>query len=170
MIMNNKRGISNIVASVLIILLAIIGVSLIGYLIYKLINGTTGTAECNQQLNDANFEIYEPSVVINGLNVSFRVERKDSEEDIKAFPIIQILGPGDNSYTTNRYNNTEFPLSSRPLIDIPQSEHNLNNITKIRIYKAVICENGNINSAEEPTDEFTPAPPENAFCGDSVVD
>ena len=55
MIVHNKRGISNIVASVLIILLAIMGVSLIGYLIYKLINGTTGTAECNSRSKTRRF-------------------------------------------------------------------------------------------------------------------
>ena len=100
MFLRRKRGISNIVASVLIILLAIVAVSLIGYLVYKLINDSGDEIECNDNLNAVSFEIVDETVNIVNKEVTFRVDRTDSREEADAFPIVELISDSDDPYST----------------------------------------------------------------------
>jgi len=170
----NKKGLSNVVATILIVLLTLVATAIIWSFIKVTITeniedvtgneGAIGKAE----LFTIRFSIIPKTVkVTEDLNITFRLERKAGGGDVKVFPMIAIQDSSGNFAPIEKYSNTTIKELESITVDIKNNEFSLpTNPTKILVYPATLNRKGEIIIASFPssTYDLTSPTPINETC------
>ena len=154
-----KRGLSNIISTVLIVLLVIVIVGVVWITISKLITTSSQNVEKSQQeilLSQNKFSIIQDSVVVNeDKSLQFSLKRLTGEKTITGINIV-LKDSAGNIRTI--YKNISFEIGESKLITLSSSEINLNDVVKIEIYPTI--NSGSIVSSSS-TGKFVPSSPLN---------
>lgn len=152
----DKKGLSNIIATVLIILLVLCAVAIIWVIIRHATTKTLMSARDESTLMGVRFNIIDSSVnVSTDQNISFIVEREPSGENTSVFPIPVLEDSWGYSKAINRYNTTNLKEFERILVNVTEAEHGLpGKLKRILVYPALINPDGEIVTSRAPSDAY----------------
>ena len=128
----NKRGVSSVVTTILIILIGIAAVAIIAVLIYSYIRVGAGEIQHKQEAIslsgqfDVSLAYYNP-----GENISLLVKRKAGQENVTGIYIV-LTDEFKQSHTFNQsINFSEFSLTP---VYFDYSSTGLGNLTSVEVY------------------------------------
>ncbi len=133
----NKRGLSSVITTVLIILLVIVAVLIVWSFVKPFIFNSGDKINVDE-INSAHV-IPGKSVMENQGNLTFVLERKSGSAEIKGYDI--VLTDSEKNSAKVRKNITLSQLESKKF-EIKDSEHNLGEIIKIEVYVVLEGING----------------------------
>lgn len=144
----NKRGLSGIVTTVLIILIAIAGIVLIWNFVLPLVSQDISTDELTTRLT-----IPSKNVLVNnsGLekNVTFILERKSGQGAVSGLTIV-LSDINGKTKSFDDYSNTEIKEISSIKLSLKTSE--LGNISKIEVYPIFVDSDGKKTTGSSGTE------------------
>ncbi|MFA6022804.1 MAG: LamG domain-containing protein [Candidatus Pacearchaeota archaeon] len=150
--MFNKKGVSGVVVSVLLILITIAVISIIGTFIFSFINSNTEKIEAGA--NQVNLQIENNKVMYGPTNLDIGITRATGAGNLSGVNIV-ITGENGNSYTY-KYEGTMSELETK-IISIPISDFSskVSKVSKITVTPVVTISSGK----KYPTsikDEYVP--------------
>lgn len=152
--MKNKRGLSAVVATLIIILLVLVAVGILWAVINNVIEGGSETIEYNQLCAEVDFREIEVSESTGGV-YDVRFQRGTTGEEIDGLTIVLRNEAGNSSGTLDFTENIDGGLNEETMtFDTGGSVTNANEM----IYSAYfIDDSGNKHSCTEDTYEFNRA-------------
>ncbi|MFH1425222.1 MAG: hypothetical protein ABIG28_00630 [archaeon] len=168
-----KRGMSNVVATVLIVLISLSAVSLSWIFIKPIFTESGETIEQTKILESAKLSIVPNTMnITDDGNITFYIEGKSGLSGISGF-IIVLTDSNGGTETIEKYSNTKIKEIERIKVEILNTEYSLTNIKIISIHASIV-DGDEINIANTPTDTFEfPEPimppeciPEDEICDD----
>jgi len=150
----NKKGMSGIIAAVLIILLAIAAVVVVWTFVIPILGEAEG-GTTTLSLTVMGFDIIEKSVVIDeDNNVSFLIERKTGGGG-EAGVVVVLEDNLTKTFTSNKYVSAGFKELDRKKLIITKVEHGLEGkIAKILVYPAITKDGDNIVVSSSASDSY----------------
>ncbi|HED05162.1 MAG TPA: hypothetical protein ENI61_00590 [Ignavibacteria bacterium] len=130
---NNKRGISSIVVSLMMIVLVLVAVSVIWYSVKTILKG--GTEQINQGTKCLKIDVTTTNLICNGTNndtCSVTVTRNPGGEDIAGIKLVFTNSTGTKNYVYDVPGNIA-PLEAKTESGINTNVSNANNV-KVVIY------------------------------------
>jgi len=135
--MDNKRGLSNVLSILLVVVIGIVAVGLIWGYVNKTLNESGETIREEIAVSQIDYEIIEKSVVVNEEgNLSFNVKRNSGGVENSGF-IVAIQDSEGNIETFNDYENSEISQLEIVKVNIDKNEHDLLEIASVAVYATV---------------------------------
>lgn len=134
-----KRGVSSIIATFLIVMVAIIAVSLSWTLVSNLIKETQEKSEIQTKFLETRLSIIRSSIqTLEDGTLTFLVERDQGGADIEGF-LITLTDTNSNVVTIDKYSSTPLAVLERFRVEITQEEQSgLENIARIEVFGIVM--------------------------------
>jgi len=132
----NKKGLSTIVATLLIILLTLVAVGIIWVVVRNVIQ--SGSEQISLGKFTLNLEIKSVVVNVTNSSVSVKIKRNPGEGEISGLEFIVEDGA---STEVVEYNNSLVELEERTII-LPLTVVNMNNIQKVSVAPVFMLESG----------------------------
>ncbi|MBI2452162.1 hypothetical protein HYV50_03740 [Candidatus Pacearchaeota archaeon] len=152
-----KRGLSEIVTTVLIVLLALVAIGLVWTFIRGTIGRSGSALGSESKLLEIRYSIVANSVVpsVDGKSVTFFAERETGGGDVNTFPVFSVEDKNGNMAAVYNYNTTKMNELERISVVINGADYGLtDNITKISVFAAIFDEEGNTKKAQIPSDDY----------------
>ncbi|MEK6800776.1 MAG: DUF4215 domain-containing protein, partial [Nanoarchaeota archaeon] len=149
-----KRGLSDVVTVVLIVLLTMVAISLVWVFVRNSLTVSGEQIQRETIFSTVRLSIVQGSIdVTSDKNISFLLERSPSQGNISGVLIV-VEDDSGNSTTIFKYNSTAIKEFSRVRIDIKNSDHGLSgNLKKISVFPDIIETDGKISVASNPAAE-----------------
>lgn len=134
--MFNKKGLSDVVTSVMLILLAVIAVSAVAYFVYPMIKGSGSKIQQAEACMTASLEVPNCLVTATGANVTVR--RNAGTATIKEIRLIFEKGDGSTEVVS------ESPAPGELGTNVYSRSLNFN-ATRVSVAAGVADDKGNVN-------------------------
>jgi len=173
-----KRGLSDVVTTVLIVLLALAAIAIVWAFIVPIFYEAGGGIDTEVDLKVIEFDILEQSVVVtDDNNVTFLIERAAGGGG-EAGVVVGLTDDLGNTVLVRDFESAGVEELQRITLSIPSSLHDLpGNITRVDVYPTVEGMDGNAVMAQAPTDGWgatggggSSGGGSSGVCGDGNVD
>ena len=135
----NKRGLSNIIAVVLVVVLALGVVSVVWFYVSDSLRESAKQVEYETKFIGVDFILVEDSLVIDNGDVDFIMKRRVGGGDIDGFVVV-LEDENGRKVTIDKYKDAIFGVLDNFKVEIFKGEHNLENIAKIGIHPTIVDE------------------------------
>src|SRR3989344_1451526 len=162
----NKRGLSDIIATVLIVLLALVAVAILWVFISNPISKAGVKIGSDSQFIGTRFSIVPGSVGVVGGNVGLILERKSGGGELAGFIVVLEDSTG-KTFSYDLEKDTGFNVLERKKISIDISSSGLADVDKIYVYPTVFDDNEELVSSAGAVFEQKVVSSVSATCGDS---
>ncbi|MBI2452163.1 right-handed parallel beta-helix repeat-containing protein [Candidatus Pacearchaeota archaeon] len=154
----NKRGLSDIVTTVIIVLLALVAIALIWVFLRNVLFRAGEDIEEETRLFGTSFSIIDNTMRLRWNNdVLFFVERDPVGSSAAVFPVFVFEDEKDNRMAVYKYNNTPVNELERVKIDIKNKEHGFGyeeSLKRILVYPATFNKAGEVITTRDPSDVY----------------
>src|SRR3989344_5813845 len=139
----NKRGLSDIIATVLIVLLALVAVAILWVFISNPISKAGVKIGSDSQFIGTRFSIVPGSVDVVGGQVDLILERKSGGGELAGF-IVVLEDSNGKSFSYDNNKDIGFDVLERKKISIAMSGTGLSDVVKVSVYPTVFDDNGEL--------------------------
>ena len=135
----NKRGISSIIITILLVLLAIAALGILWIVIMAFVN--SNTSQLSASLNLINLQIQPGSVSYSPTALNLSIKRDAASGNLSGINII-LTDEGGKSYTYKYQGNINELEAKQISVPVSSFVNSIGNIAKIDIYPVAIANNG----------------------------
>jgi len=167
-----KKGLSNIIASVLIVLLVLVGIGIVWAVVQSTLTQTTESVETTKvqiELSKSRLSITKASEDAEG-SVNIAVSNRGGN-DIDGFLIKIYSNEGEEDLLYD-YNVTSLSVYETKLVAIDPQDYGFDKIVKVEVYPVSVTSEGEVVFPSEPTSERSVSSDseQGPVCGNGVVE
>jgi len=158
MFVKNKKGLSNIVTTVLIILIAIGAIAVMGFFVYQFVLDAQEGAQYDLILNQIQFSITRAEFDLTTKEIEVIVAREDGGDDelenAIIFPVLVFHNQSGETVSSKAFNNTNFLVDDSRRLTLPLNDHGLEKIIKVEVIPAILDSEGDTREGQAATDTY----------------